>query len=355
LNIFKSNGINRFLILRTANGKNSSLAVILKDNCKDHLEFNLNFLGMKFANNPFMRELTVLFFSVLSTLSWSQQQTAFSAGGKIALLVSIGTHQTAVGLSLNTYAALTNLQLNGGVTYRFFATNLGVRCHFGEWRFSAGAVIRGGKPTNPINFDFSGVTHQSAAPYSLGYSYLFYRDRVGTAQNSGAWNLGIQRVDLLFENDVFAGQAKDRYRTGFLSISYRDNERKASLGLQLWTGETKHSIWNHEKQYHMPNGYRDISALPYGYLNHGILFGEIKQLMAFNQIAGIRLGWDSEQIRHIFQNRISHDLVWLPAKVQRNTPHYPRLNNQGNSVFTKEEIRKSVPYYQVFLNDGLPY
>lgn len=302
-----------------------------------------------------MKNWFLLSLSLSVFTCFGQFHSTISAGGKIALMVAIGTHQTAYGVSVNGFVAHPNLQLNGGITYRFFATNLGGRCHFGEWRMSAGAVIKGGKSNNPINFDFSGVTHQSTAPYSIGYAYLFYRDRVGTSQNSGVWNLGLKRVDVLFENDVFAGQSKDRFRTGFLSVSYRDNNQKATLGLQIWTGETRHSTWYHDHQNKMPNGYREIAPLAYGYLNHGILFGEFKQSIAFGQVGGVRLGWDSEQIRHVFQNRISHDLVWLPQRMKRNTPHYPRLSEQGESVFSKSQARKSSPFYQVFLNDGLAY
>ncbi len=276
-------------------------------------------------------------------------------GLKFSLMLSIGTHQTNVGVSVNAFGSVANAQLNAGTTYRFFAKNLGDRCHFGEWRHTTGLVLMAGKNTNPINFDWDGALHQSRKPYSIGYAYLWYVDRVGTTQRSGTWNIGIKRVDVQFENDVFGGQAKDRFRTGNLVISYRDSIRKLSVGLQMWTGETRHSTWDRTPGERMPSGYRDLTKLPYGHLNHGILYVEAKQLMGFHQTAGFRAGVDSEQIRHIFQNRISHDLILLPRSIERNTPHYPRLDILGEMVFQKQQARPALPYYKVFLNDGLLY
>ncbi len=299
--------------------------------------------------------LICLFFCFFSSYTISQTWNSSHLGVRLSLLVSIGSHQSSCGFSIQTFAAIPNAQLNVGSTFRYFGNNLGNRSNFGEFRSSLGLVLRAGKSTNPINFDWDGALHQSASPYSLGYSYLFYWDRIGTAQRSGTWNIGIQRIDLQFENDVFGGQAKDRFRTGNLVVSYRNHLQKVSLGVQLWTGETRNSIWDKTPRDRCPNGCRDLTPLPFGKLNHGIVCIEAKQLTDFDQRAGVRLGIDSEQIRHIAQNRISHDLILFPKSIQRNTPHYPRLNEKGENVFSRKDIRPDLLYYQVFLNDGLLY
>lgn len=311
--------------------------------------------GLKFAWWCGMKFFLATVFMMGAIQLSAQHWYSTSAGARLSLMFAIGSHQSSVGVGLNTYLAVPNAQFNAGTTYRFFASNLGGRCHFGEWRHSLGLVIRGGKTSNPVNLDFGAALHQSSAPYSLGYAYLWYLDKVGTSQRSGIWNVGMRRVDISFENDVFGGQAKDRFRTGNLTVSYRDSFQKASFGLQLWTGETRFSKWNKVPSDKMPSGYRDLTALPYGYGNHGNLFVEYKQTMDAHQVAGFRMGVDSEQIRHIFQNRISHDLILLPKGIERNTPHYPRLDQYGKNVFSRKEARKPIPYFQVFFNDGLPY
>lgn len=276
-------------------------------------------------------------------------------GGHLGILIGFGSHQNDVGLKVDSYVGNDYLQINAGATYRYFLTNLGKRTNFGEWRLSTGAVIMWGKKKNSINMDWDGALHQTRTPYSIGYQYLWYFDKLGTAQRSGAWNIGIQRIDILFENDVWGGQAKDRFRTGALIVSYRDSMQKISLGLTIWTGETRLSPWIRKTLPGMPNGYRDLSKNAFGKLNHGILYGEYKRTIDFGQTAGMRLGWDSEQIRHCFQNRFTHDLIWLPKNIERNTPHYPRLDELGNNVFNRKAARKPLFYFKTFLNDGLPY
>ncbi len=298
----------------------------------------------------------LLFLFVLFPLLVSgQNRWKPGAGVKATILVSFGSHQNAFGFKLDAYTGNDFVQINAGITTRYFLTNLGKRTHFGEMRLSAGGVLMFGKAGNPRNMDWDGPLHQSKSDYSIGYAHYWYLDRVGTSQRSGAWNLGIRHIDLLMENDVFGGQAKDRFRTGGLVVSYRDSLYKASIGLAIWTGETAETVWDKTPLPGAPNGYRDLSSRPYGKLNHGILYGEFIHRFTGVQTAGTRLGWDSEQIRHVFQNKLSHDLVLFPKKMIRRTPHYPRLDENGNNVFTRKEARKPQLYFQTFLNDGLPY
>lgn len=286
---------------------------------------------------------------------FSQSKWIPKAGLNIGLLISIGTHQNSLGLKIDSYVGNQYAQINAGLTSRYFLSNLGGRKSFSEFRIAAGAVAMFGKANNPINMDWGGSLHQTTSSFSIGYAYLWYYDRIGTSQTSGEWNLGIKRVDIRFENDVFGGQAKDRFRTGAFVVSYRDSLFKASIGVAIWTGETRGSTWFKTSLPGTPNGYRDITNLPFGKSSHGILYAEMKYQFYPRQIAGGRIGWDSEQIRYVFQNKISHDLILLPKKMKHNTPHYPRLNGAGENVFTKKEARNPKFYYSTFINDGLLY
>ena len=283
------------------------------------------------------------------------QKSPIEFGGKLQLLVTIGSHQSNIGLGFNVYTGFKYAQINLGSKVRFFGNNYGKRNHMHEWRHEVGAVAMWGKQTNSIQFEYAGALHQQRTAYSLGYSYIWYFDNVSTSQRSGVWNLGLGHFDLLFENDVFGGQAKDRFRTGAVSLSYRDSLNKYAIGVILWTGETRNSVWNKTPMEKCPSGYRDLTPLPYGKLNHGILFGEYKRLIDYNQFFGLRIGRDSEQTRHLVQNRFAHDLLILPKSVERNTPHYPRLDSNGNNVFEKQLVRPATLYFSTFLNDGELY
>lgn len=297
--------------------------------------------------------LVILFFN--SYISIGQKWYEEDYGIRFTLMASFGTHQNSIGAKISLYGGIQNIQINSGFTSRYFITNLGSRCHFWEHRIGLGGVVRWGKKENPENYQFDVALHNSKHNYSLGYGYLWYFDPVGTKQRSGTWNLGVKRVDIQFENDVFAGQSKDRFRTGALSVGYRDSIQQASIKLIMWTGETRHSTWYKDPNEKQPSGYRDLTKNPYGYLNHGILTIEYQHLLAFNQSAGARLGWDSEYIRHVFQNRISHDLVMLPKNIERNTPHYPMLDEFGNNVWQRKDARKPKFYGKLFIGDDLFY
>lgn len=302
-----------------------------------------------------MKQWLVGLFLGCSFWALPQQWQEKYWGVQAQFTANIGTHKTTIGLKINTYLAFDYVQLNLGTAYRYNAFNLGQRSCFGEWRHTTGLVLMAGKETNPINFKWDGSLHQTQRPYSIGYAYLWYFDPLGTSQRSGTWNIGIKRVDIQFENDVFGGQAKDRFRTGNLQVSYRDSLRSLGVGLMIWTGETRHSVWNKTPLEKCPSGYRDLTCLPYGKLNHGVLYATGQHLIDYKQTVSLSIGDDSEQVRHLFQNRLTHDLLLLPKKVQRNTPHYPRLNENGENVFQRKEKRPDKFYFQTGINDLFLY
>lgn len=302
-----------------------------------------------------MKRFLFLFLLTCSVIGNAQQWQSERWGVQVQLIAAIGTHRTSVGIRLNSYINASYAQLNLGTMYRFHAHNLGGRMNFGEWRHSAGLVLMAGRETNPVNFLWDGAFHQTARPYSVGYAYLLYVDKAGTTQRSGVFNIGIQRVDILFENDVWGGQGKDRFRTGDFQVSYRTATERVAMGLRLWTGETKHSVWNREPQDGMPGGYRDLTPLPFGKTSHGIFFVGGSRAFFGGQVARIEAGFDSEQIRHLFQNKISHDLIWMPKKFPRTTPHYPRLGTDGQNVFFRKDKRPDHFYFSESVNDGVTY
>lgn len=297
----------------------------------------------------------LLFLLLVPLRSFSQEFRSDLFGAQLKAIISIGSHQSSVGLRVDSYVNLGYAQINLGTAYRFHAHNFGNRVSFGEWRHQAGLVLMGGRETNPENFIFDGALHQSRRPYSVGLSHIWYVDRKGTSQRSGVMAVGIKRVDLQFENDIFAGQGRDKFRTGDFQVSYRDAFNRAAIGVRLWTGETRGSVWNKDPQPGMPGGYRDLSSLPYGKTSAGLLYVSGQKMLGFGQFAGGEIGFDSEQVRYIFQNRISHDLVLLPRKIPRHTPHYPRLDEYGLPVYSKSEMRKTLPLYRVYFNEVLTY
>jgi hypothetical protein len=285
--------------------------------------------------------------------SWTQD-----FGFQLGAVFNFGTHINAVGFNSNLYYTNRFVQLNLSTQSKLNFTNYGGRKYFAENRFASGIILLAGKKDNIPDFEFDALLHNTHYNYAIGYNYIWYSDDIGTSQLSGGWSLGLKKFSILFENDVFGGQARDRFRSGVLELSYRNQNVKYFTNMYIWTGETKKSVWNKTPMPNCPNGFRSLENLPYGKTSHGIVSVGVRgvfskyEIQNISQVVGTKIGLDSEQIRHFLQNRLSHDLIFMPKTYKRNTPHYPRLNSEGKPSFKKEERRKDKIYLQFSLNEG---
>jgi hypothetical protein len=294
-----------------------------------------------------MRFLSIFIF--LSFFGLSQSFQDVKLGFQVGVVLDFGSHENEIGLEINTFGLYKFAQLNAGTRFSFLLNSLGGRRNFLENRTNIGLLLLGGKRQTATDNYFAGLIHNSSYNNALGYNYIWYFDNVGTSQRSGAFGLTIKRTSIFFENDVFGGQAKDRFRTGHLQFSYRTDLVRYSLGINMWTGETSGSPRLKPNE-HCPNGYKNLCNLPFGKTSHGVFyFGAQYQLPRFQTIHW-KLGLDSEEIRHFFQNRLTHDLMFLPKSIPRNTPHYPRLDKNGHPVFDKNQRRNDGFYFQIGTN-----
>ncbi len=298
-----------------------------------------------------MKKLSVFFF-LLPFLSFGQTFESDKLGASVGLLLNFGTHINSIGLSANGYYHDYFYQVNAGSTLTFNLTSYGKRKKFWENRNALGIIFLGGKKELAPDFQLNGLMHNTNYNYGAGYNFIWYFDNAGTSQLSGGCAFHIKKFSMLFENDVFGGQAKDRFRSGHLTFNYRERNFKFTTGLYIWTGETGNSIWDKTPMPYCPSGVRRLENLPYGKTSHGIIYGGVSYNIGYGQIAHFKLGIDSEQIRHGFQNRLSHDLVWLPKSIERNTPHYPRLDKNGCAIYDKSLRRKDKLYLQLGANEN---
>jgi hypothetical protein len=198
------------------------------------------------------------------------------------------------------------------------------------------------------------LSHQRGHNFALAYNYLFYFDNSGTSQRSGGMALHLKNFSLYHENDFFAGNARDRYRTAHFHMAYQGDFYRFGAGINLWTGETRGARLEAIQTRKSPNGFKVLEDLPFGKTSHGLLYASFQGLLPQGQHAFLRVGVDSEHIRHAFQNRLIHDLAFIPGlskRMKHTTPHYPRLDEEGCPVFTKEGVRKNKVYLAFGLND----
>ncbi len=272
-------------------------------------------------------------------------------GFQVGAVLNFGTHVNAIGLTGSVYYTDFFYQWNVSSQLKYNFTSYGKRKMFWENRNAFGLVLLGGKKDLTPDFQFDGLNHQTTFSNGIAFNYLWYFDQAGTSQRSGGWGLHVNYFSLTFENDVFAGQARDKFRTGTLQANYRYRDWKFFTHLYLWTGETRNSFWNRTPMPKCPSGVRCLDSLPYGKTSHGILaFGASRNLI-YNQVATLKIGFDSEQVRHHVQNRFAHDLILFPKKMKRNTPHYPRLDENGMPTFERDQVRKARLYLQGGVNE----
>ena len=299
--------------------------------------------------------LRLIFLFLLPVMINAQTFQNNVFGGSVGLVLNTGTTINSIGIKLNGYYSQYIYQFNAGTELRFNLSSYGKRKNFFESRNGIGLVLLAGPKEHNADFELSELHHNTNSLYGLGYNYIWYTDNVGTSQRSGGFGLHLNNLSILIENDVFAGQSKDRFRTGALTLTYLYGDFKFALGNVIWTGETAGSAWQRIPLDNCPSGFRILEDLPYGKTSHGVIYGSLSYSLPYGQVSRFRIGIDSEQIRHSIQNRLIHDLIFLPSKVQRNTPHYPRLDNEGCPVFYKNEIRKNRLFLQLGANDTWSY
>ena len=298
-----------------------------------------------------MKNYVLSLFIFLSPHTFTQNWNEFSFSSILGITATIGTHSTRFGLNVSAHFMYSFAQLNVSNFANFNLFGYGNRKKYLESRTALGLVLLGGKRNNTLDFQFDGLSNNTKYQYGLGYNYIWYHDQAKTSQRSGGWAIHANKFSVLLENDVFGGQRKDRFRTGHLAFTYRYLNSKFTLGLNIWTGETANSTWQRIAMKKCPSGFRLLEDLPYGTTSHGILYVGMTQHLAYVQNVYGRIGIDSERIRHAFQNRLMHDLIFLPKCFQRNTPHYPMLDKDGCPTFEKSMVRKSKLYLQGGIHD----
>ena len=285
----------------------------------------------------------------LATSGIAQVNYGLQAG----ISATVGTHVTGLGVFARSYMNYDFIQFNHTVDIQLSRFSYGNRRNLFEVRNAFGLLFGFGSDSKHISVRQDGLAHQLNHQFALGYNYVIYTDNRQSSQLSGGFGLHLGRFSIMHENDVFGGQAKDRFRTAHFRINWSDSVLNLGFGTNLWTGETANTEWQKVTQEKMPNGYRSLEETLYGHSSHGISYAEVSYNGPYQQSPTLRLGVDSEEIRHFLQNRLFHDLIFLPKSLARNTPHYPRLDEHGCMVFSKEERRKDRLYLQLGTNDYL--
>ncbi len=286
-------------------------------------------------------------------LVYEKNNVGFSVGAHFA----IGSHFQRLGLSLNTYYFTNQFQVNADTRIYFSAKNLGSAFFYTEAVTALGVVVGYGTKQVMYNPFLSSISNQTNYKYSFAYSYNAYWNKIKTTQQTGIVALQFDKVSVITENDLLARPAFDRFRTGAILVQYQHEDiMQAAINCTMWTG--KMGFANRSDSKYPAVGYIDTTGSLYANYSHGLLSVQAKFNLGYGQSLQTNLGVDAEEVRHVFQNKIIHDVCWLPKKwFKRNNCHIPMLDDKGGQYLYREgqKIRAPRLYWNVFSNPSLFY
>lgn len=278
--------------------------------------------------------------------------TTKNFGINSGIQLSVGTHFNRIGAFINFYAGKNSIQANSEIRCYFNFKNLGPPKKYTELVLSQGIMYCFGAGDNKLNPFFSIVSNHSAYQNSIAYAYQAYFNKIGTKQQTGLLSIQTQAYNLIFQNDLLARPALDRFRTGAIVVQYNyKNQRQWSLNAAMWTGQMGHKHSTGATR--IPSQcYMDTLGGTYTNVSHGLLYAQVKYNLDYAQIASASAGIDAEQIRNAIQNKVFHDQVFLPKAWRKyKNCHIPMLDS-NNQVFLYQDQQRIKPA-RFYLNAGL--
>ncbi|HEC41381.1 MAG TPA: hypothetical protein ENI20_00950 [Bacteroides sp.] len=271
-------------------------------------------------------------------------------GGKIGISFQFGTHIQRIGAMYQLYYFNSFIQASHGTSFFYNGKSLGPPKRGLEMQTLLGLQFYWGQDVGGKKYLHSEYSLMSLEKYSAGIMFKYYLDQIETSQSTGGINFNIDQFGFVFENDLFGGPKgiEDKFRTGALGITYRNDSLEISLKTTHWTGIGIKGIRVQDSLYNSRYGYRDLSKVPYGKHSHGILALGINYIWKFQQTLRLEAGVDAEQVRHGFQNRLVYDFMVRSKKYKYQNPHYPMLQPDGTPYTFREgqTIRKPRFYMQ---------
>lgn len=282
-----------------------------------------------------------------------QQNFGFNIGAIFAL----GNKFQRIGYTLQTYYYSNFIQVNAEVRAYYNLKNLGSQKEYGEIVSSLGLVLGYGQKQTWHNPFLSPVSNQTKYQNSIGYSFNAYFNKVKTTQQTGTLAFQFGSFSVIADNDLLAKRILDRFRTGAFLLQYQYQDYfQAGLNCTMWTGQMGHAIRD-DKDFPFI-GYMDTTGGLYTNYSHGLLSAQFKGNIGLGQNLQANVGVDAQQVRNFMQNRLIHDMAFLPKKwFKRINCHIPMLDSADNQYLFRKEQRIKEPefYWNVFSGASLFY
>ncbi len=290
---------------------------------------------------------------------YGQSSQNTDCGGKIGITFSFGSAINRLGVTAGGYVIRDGGQLNLHARWYYNFTSLGPSQSGSEAVVSLGGLFAWGEEQKWENRFVTSVGNQTGKKYSLAYAYNYYVDQISTSQPTGTIAAQIDTFHIITENDALGFQGGDKFRTGAVLLAIQNKKEQFGLNTILWTGNASKQIKKiKESSYPGRYGYKDLQQAPYGNLSHGILSLQYDKVLDGYQTIQGRLGIDAEQVRHFLQNKVMHDMYFVPEPLMATKNlHIPMLDAKGNAYLfdAAQTIRPARFFFSAAMNPSLFY
>ena len=307
--------------------------------------------------------LSALFFACIFGLNQSSAQSD-QWRVHIQLRANLGYPQNNIGCRLvGEYYYNSDMEFALAYDLTYHLSNYGPNTNHLEHSLMGTAQFVWGRQFDPSAEDLSFIKFLDSRRFrnSFGYTWQRYFNSIQTSQNVGTIHMRFNKTVAQFSNDVFANtNGKDRFRTGGFAFGYYEDKTLFMSRILIWTGDShcQETKRIRDSDYPARWGYRDISECNYGRLSHGILsFGVIRDL-DHGQTAGLQLGTDSEKVRNFIQNKVFHDMYFVPRFMNKTKNlHLPMKTANGDNYLYEEGqvVRPNKFVWQFSLNPSTMY
>ncbi len=281
---------------------------------------------------------------------------------RLGAVVSLGVPVTRIGIVASAQWAYSYFSTNTEIRWHHNLRSYGPRVSSNEWQAKV-AVLGGWGRDKAYSFlPYTYLPCYTQNDFDIGYSLNYYRDNIHTSQWTASIIARLDKILIVIENDIFVPWGmSDNYRTGSFQLLYADSMQMIEWRNTMYTGYTQCSTKKRIEatdSYPARWGYIDYSDCLYSSYSHGVSALLYHRRLAYNQNVGMGFGVDDERIRNFWQNKLIHDMYFIPPRWNKaRNKHIPMVADDGTLYLYKDlqKLRKTKPYVYIGLNGESTY
>jgi hypothetical protein len=291
---------------------------------------------------------------LLILLFLCNQSKAFTNQSRFYVNAQLGSHIQRIGIGLLLQNQIGNIHLNANSILFYNHQYYGGTTRKISNTTDIAMLWSSTKKQETVYHNYYTMNSlQTLLPFqsSIGYQMRWYIMPKHSSQRTASIFMQYKKAYIQSENDAFAFSSLDRFRTGNIVLGFVKDSFHLAMAIQLFTGETRNATTK------IIDGkcYKILSATKLGKHSNGILQIQLGAI-AFGQQWRTAVGWDSEHIRHYFQNKLVHNQ--LLKKLNPHITHctIPMLQPNGAPCLqASDPPKKSKLYFQLSANDNNVY